>query len=186
MLTYKSLSQSDYDAVMSIMRARFGEDCYKTISGEVFDDFRESVEYCLFEGDSRGVVTEDGTLVGFLLAFNYDVVPEKTLCKLFGCSSYEDLPRGGHIHNAIRDKWFVTYIVTVAILQEYESDVSVLLEGMRHEFCKGHLVSETSDKSLYEAYLKVGFYGVAIDDGRYYVSSSFKTASGVVAELVTE
>lgn len=172
-LKYRSLTIADYDAVMGIFASCFGVSCYQTSSGEVCQDFKASVEYCLSEGDSRGVVTEDGTLVGFALAFNYDVVSESMLCRLFGCSSYVDIPSGGHIHNAIKNLWFVTYIVSVAVLAAYADAVSLLFSSMRDEFVKGYLVSDTASKDLYDSYMSVGFTGVELGD-IYYVSSGTK------------
>lgn len=157
---YRALSMQNYDAVIELLSSIHGVD-YK--SQEVLD----VVTYCLSEGDSRGLF--DGErLFGILLAVNYDTVPEDIFCKLFGCSSYEDLPGGGTIHHALHKKWFVTYIVSILPIDQFVADTLIL--HFTAEFGKGTIVADPGSKLLYDVYMSYPYKGVELDSGRFYVS----------------
>lgn len=156
---YRALSIQDYDAVIDLLSHTQGVDCQ-------LQDVCDVVSYCLSDGDSRGFFIND-KLMGILLAVNYDTVPEYVFCKLFGCSSYLDLPDGGTLHHALRNKWFVTYIISVLPIDAFVADSLIL--HFTQEFGKGTIVADPGSKALYDIYMSYPYKGAELDSGRFYV-----------------
>lgn len=166
MYKYKKLSSADFDAVLSVLRQQFGDDI-GIVNGSLDADFRSCIEYCLFEGDSRGVVIDSGELVGCVLMTNYAVLPEDVFCKFFGCSSFKDAPNRGIVHSALRKMMFVEYIFSVVAPGAV---IDFLISEVVSEFNKFDIVSDTMSKPAVVAYQKAGFKAVQIGFGHWYVS----------------
>ena len=184
-MIFQPLDQSDFSRVLDLFCVAFQDDHYYS---KLFKDpqsrvqkmremFTPSLQYCLSQGYSCGVVEDGGRLTAFVLCFDYKKTlrsDRRRFQEIFSGSENRSakLPYDSQLHARIRAlEGDVLYLLSIAVHPDRRGSgiASALIDSVLRKYSDFHVVSDVSNEKSLGIYRKRNFKILEIDADYFLV-----------------